>query len=134
MPYSPLARGVLSGKYNPGAPPPEGSRAARGDTRMLEAEWRPESLAIAGKLAAHVATLGLTLGQFATAWVLRNPAVASVIAGPRTAAQLDDYVQALGVSLTAEDEAVVDALVPPGHNAVHGFIDPAEPIEGRPPP
>ena len=134
VPYSPLARGVLSGKYNPGAPPPEGSRAARGDTRMLEAEWRPESLAIAGKLAAHVATLGLTLGQFATAWVLRNPAVASVIAGPRTAAQLDDYVQALGVSLTAEDEAVVDALVPPGHNAVHGFIDPAEPIEGRPPP
>ena len=131
VPYSPLAHGVLSGKYGPNTPPPEGSRAARGDTRMLEAEWRPESLEIASKLAAHVAARGLTLGQFATAWVLRNPAVTSVIAGPRTAAQLHDYAQALDVALTAEDELAVDALVPPGHNAVHGFIDPAEPIEGR---
>ena len=44
--YSPLARGVLSGKYAPDAPPPEGSRAARNDTRMMQTEFRPESLAL----------------------------------------------------------------------------------------
>ena len=55
VPYSPLARGVLTGKYDPaGAPPPE-SRAARKDKRMMQTEWRPESLSIAAKLKAHAA-------------------------------------------------------------------------------
>ena len=49
-PYSPIARGVLTGKYAPGAPPPEGSRAARKDRRMMETEFREESFAIAQKL------------------------------------------------------------------------------------
>ena len=51
--YSPVARGLLTGKYAPGAPPPEGSRAARGDRRMLETELRAESYVIAQKLGAH---------------------------------------------------------------------------------
>ncbi|KAF0124305.1 MAG: aldo/keto reductase [Xanthobacteraceae bacterium] len=50
VPYSPLARGILSGKYDPKAPPPEGTRAGRADSRMMQTEWRKESLVIAQKL------------------------------------------------------------------------------------
>ena len=53
MPYSPLARGVLTGKYAPGAEPPEDSRAGRNDKRMLQTEFREESLAIAQRIKAH---------------------------------------------------------------------------------
>jgi len=53
--YSPLARGVLSGKYAPDAPPPADSRAGRGDKRIAQTEWRPESLRIAQAVAAHAA-------------------------------------------------------------------------------
>ncbi|MGH7122934.1 MAG: aldo/keto reductase, partial [Stellaceae bacterium] len=133
VPYSPLARGVLTGKYDPtGAPPPE-SRAARQDKRMMQTEWRPESLAIAAKLKAHAQAKGTTPGQFAVAWVLNNRLVTSVIGGPRTEAQLRDYLGALEVRLTAEDEALVDSLVAPGHPSTPGYIDPAEPVEGRVP-
>ena len=133
VPYSPLARGVLTGKYDPaGAPPPE-SRAARQDKRMMQTEWRPESLAIAAKLKAHAQAKGLPLSRFAVAWVLSNRLVTSVIAGPRTEAQLGDYLRALEYQLTAEDEALVDSLVAPGHPSTPGYIDPAEPVEGRVP-
>ena len=55
VPYSPLARGVLTAKYDPDAPPPEGTRAGRQDTRMMQTEWRPESLVIARIFQAHAA-------------------------------------------------------------------------------
>ena len=133
VPYSPLARGVLTGKYDPaGSPPPE-SRAARQDKRMMQTEWRPESLTVAAKLKAHAAAKGISLSQFAVAWVLNNTMVTSVIAGPRTEAQLGDYVSALACRLTAEDEAFVDSLVAPGHPSTPGYIDPMEPVEGRVP-
>jgi aryl-alcohol dehydrogenase-like predicted oxidoreductase len=133
VPYSPLARGVLTGKYDPaGSPPPE-SRAARQDKRMMQTEWRPESLAIAAKLKAHTVAKGIPLSQFAVAWVLNNRLVTSVIAGPRTEAQLGDYLGALGYRLTADDETVVDSLVAPGHPSTPGYIDPVEPVEGRVP-
>ena len=133
VPYSPLARGVLTGKYDPAAAPPAESRAARQDKRMMQTEWRPESLAIAAKLKAHAAAKGIPLSRFAVAWVLNNRLVTSVIAGPRTEAQLADYLGALECRLTAEDEALVDSLVAPGHPSTPGYIDPAEPVEGRVP-
>jgi aryl-alcohol dehydrogenase-like predicted oxidoreductase len=133
VPYSPLARGVLTGKYDPaGSPPPE-SRAARQDKRMMQTEWRPESLAIAAKLKAHAAAKGIPLSRFAVAWVLNNRLVTSVIAGPRTEAQLGDYLGALECQLTADDETLVDSLVAPGHPSTPGYIDPVEPVEGRVP-
>src|SRR5690348_10350017 len=64
VPYSPLARGVLTGKYDPAAAPPAESRAARQDKRMMQTEWRPESLAIAAKLKRHADAKGVTLSQF----------------------------------------------------------------------
>jgi aryl-alcohol dehydrogenase-like predicted oxidoreductase len=131
VPYSPLARGVLTGKYRPDAPPPEGTRAARQDRRMLESEWRPESLRIAQEIAEHAKARGISAGQFAFAWVLRNRLVSAAIGGPRTEAQWDDYVAALSVRLDAADEALVDRLVSPGHPSTPGYNDPAYPIEGR---
>ncbi len=131
FPYSPLARGVLTGKYAPGAPPEQGSRAGRQDKRMLETEWRPESLQIAQTLAEHARARGITPGQFAVAWVLNNKLVTGTIAGPRTMEQWDEYRAALDYSFTAEDEALVDSLVPPGHPSTPGYNDPAYPLEGR---
>src|SRR4029450_10785554 len=66
VPYSPLARGVLAGQYRGNQKGGAGSRAARQDKRMLEAEWRPESLIIAEKLEAHAKSRGTTLVHWAT--------------------------------------------------------------------
>ena len=131
VPYSPIARGVLTGKYLPGQAPEEGSRAARGDKRMHQTEFRPESLEIAQKLQAHVQGKGITLAQFATAWVLAHRSVSSVIAGPRSLAQWQAYGPAVAYELTKEDEALVDSLVPAGHPSTHGFTDPAYPLPPR---
>ncbi len=129
--YSPIARGVLTGKYLPGQAPEQGTRAARGDKRMAETEFREESLVIAQQLKQHAEARGVTLAQFATAWVLAHRAISSVIAGPRTLAQWQDYAPALGYTVTAEDEALVDSLVAPGHPSTPGFTDPAYPLLPR---
>ncbi|MDR6214917.1 aldo/keto reductase [Paracidovorax wautersii] len=129
--YSPIARGVLTGKYLPGQAPEQGTRAARGDKRMAETEFREESLVIAQQLKQHAEARGVTLAQFATAWVLAHGAISSVIAGPRTLAQWQDYAPALGYTVTAEDEALVDSLVAPGHPSTPGFTDPAYPLPPR---
>jgi aryl-alcohol dehydrogenase (NADP+) len=131
VPYSPLARGVLTGKYRPDAPPDKETRAGRNDTRMMQTEWRPESLRLAQEIKQHAERKGITAGQFAVAWVLNSSFVTSVIAGPRTEAQWDDYIRALDYRFTAEDEALIDRLVTPGHPSTPGYNDPAYPIEGR---
>jgi len=131
VPYSPLARGVLSGKYAKDAPPPEGSRVARGDERIKQTEWRKESVDIAQAVAARAASKGLSTVAFAIAWVLKNRFVSAAIAGPRTEEQWDSYLPALDARLGPEDEAFVDSLVPPGHASTPGYTDPAYPIEGR---
>jgi aryl-alcohol dehydrogenase-like predicted oxidoreductase len=129
--YSPIARGVLTGKYQPGAAPDPSSRAGRADKRMVETEFRQESLVIAQTLAQHAQSRGVTLAQFATAWVLANGALSAVIAGPRTLAQWRDYLPAVDFQLSAEDEALVDTLVPSGHPSTPGYTDPAYPLTGR---
>lgn len=131
FPYSPLARGVLTGKYNTNAPPAAESRAGRADKRIMETEFRPESLRIARDLAEHAQAQGITPGQFAVAWVLNNRLVTGAIAGPRTEAQWADYVGALAYKFTPEDEALVDSKVTPGHPSTPGYNDPAYPLEGR---
>ena len=130
-PYSPIARGVLTGKYTPGQPPAAGTRAGRGDKRILDTEFRPESLAIAQTLMAHVVERGLSLVQFSCAWVLASQAVTSVIAGPRTLAQWFDYLPTVDAVITPEDEALVDSLVKPGHPSTAGYTDPAYPLNRR---
>ena len=129
--YSPVARGVLTGKYLPGQAPQEGTRAGRGDRRMTETEFREESLVIAQRLKQHAEQSGISLAQFATAWVLAHRAVSSVIAGPRTLAQWQDYFPALDYVVTPEDDGLVDELVAPGHPSTPGYTDPAYPLHVR---
>jgi len=131
VPYSPLARGVLTGKYTPGAKPAAESRAGRNDKRFMETEFREESLAIAQKVKAHAEKKGMSPGHFAFNWVLANRIVTSVIAGPRTLEQWNDYVAALGKKFDAEDEALIDSLVKSGHPSTPGYNDPAYPMNGR---
>ena len=130
-PYSPIARGVLTGKYAAGQAPVEGSRMARGDKRIAETEFGEESLQIAEQLKTHADSKGITLAQFATAWVLAHRAVSAVIAGPRTLQQWQDYLPALDYTVTAEDEALVDSLVRPGHPSTPGYNDPQYPLHPR---
>jgi aryl-alcohol dehydrogenase-like predicted oxidoreductase len=129
--YSPLARGVLTGKYLPGTPPPVDSRGARRDRRMMETEFRDESFVIARQLAEHARKTGRTPTQFAMAWTWANQIVTTVIAGPRTMEQWNDYIGAIGTPWTDEDEALVDALVRPGHPSTPGYTDPQYPVVGR---
>src|SRR5262249_22246322 len=129
--YSPLARGVLTGKYAPGAEAGKDTRAGRADRRMLQTEFRTETLEAAQKVKAYAETRGVAPNHFAVAWVLNNRLISGVLAGPRTETQWDDYVKALDVTFTKEDEAFVSDLVVTGHPAAPGYNDPAYPIEGR---
>ncbi len=131
VPYSPIARGVLTGKYLPGAELLPGSRGGRNDRRFMQTECREESMVIAQKLKVRAEELGVKLGQYATAWVLKNRIVSSVIAGPRTLEQWRDYFGALDLVLPHEDEALVDAFVAPGHPSTPGYSDPSYPFYGR---
>ena len=131
VPYSPLARGVLSGKYAPDVTPEAGSRAARQDKRILETEWRVESLRIAQQIQQYTQGRGVGIVEFSIAWVLNNAAVSSAIVGPRTEAQWDAYTGALAVEITAEDEAFIDTLVTPGHSSTPGFNDVSHFVSGR---
>jgi aryl-alcohol dehydrogenase (NADP+) len=122
---------VLSAKYQPNVAPAADTRAARKDMRMMQTEWRHESLEMAQKVKAHAERKGTTPVAFAIAWVLNNRLVTSAIAGPRTLAQWQSYLPALAYKFDADDEALIDSLVVTGHPSTPGYNDPAYPIEGR---
>lgn len=130
--YSPIARGLLTGKYAPDQAPPPDSRAAANDRRIMETEFRPETIRAAQNIVRHAAERGTDPVAFATGWVLANPIVTGAIAGPRTMTQWRSYLPALALTLDAEDERAIDGVVGPGATAAHGYIDPAYPVEGRP--
>lgn len=129
--YSPVARGVLTGKYLPGQAPDEDTRAGRNDRRIMQTEWREESLIIAQTVKAHAELYGMSPVQFATLWVLNNAMVTSAIAGPRTEEQWDDYLGIFDQKFSGEDEALINRLVAEGHSSTPGYNDPAYPLEGR---
>jgi aryl-alcohol dehydrogenase-like predicted oxidoreductase len=133
VPFSPLARGILTGKYLPGAEPPLDSRAARNDADLMRREWRDESLRIAQQIRAHAEPKGMTTGQFALNWLLGNAVVSAVLAGPRTLDQWTEYLGALDHDFDADDAALVDRLVPPGYASTYGYHDPNFPVVGRVP-
>ena len=99
----------------------------------MQTEWREESLAKAQILRSHAERAGITAGQLAIGWGLNNRLGTGGLAGPRTEAQWSEYLGALDYAFTAEDEALFDTLVPPGHPSTPGYNDPAYPIEGRVP-
>ena len=98
----------------------------------MQTEFREESLVIAQRLKAHAEAKGLTAGQFAVRWVLANPIITSVIAGPRTLEQWNEYAEALAKPWNEADETLVDSLVHAGHPSTPGYNDPAYPLTGRP--
>lgn len=128
--YSPLARGVLTGKYRGGVVP-EGSRAARKETRIMETEFRDETIAAANRAADHATATGRDPVGLAIQWVLANNAVPSVLIGPKTLAQLEAYMGAVATDYTADDEAMLSALCASGHTPVPGHSDPRYPPRGR---
>jgi aryl-alcohol dehydrogenase (NADP+) len=131
VPYSPLARGVLTGKYRPKAPPDPSTRAGRGDKRMMMTEFREESMVVAQTIKEHAEARGRTAIGFALNWVLANPIVTSVIVGPNSRAQLRTYLAATDEAFDATDEALLDSLVAPGHPSTPGYTDPLYPVTGR---
>ena len=117
IPWSPLAGGLLTGKYDRNAPPAEDTRV--GGTYLknpgIAKRWNDRANDAIDSLKDHVTKRGgSTLSQFSLAWCLHQPGITSPIIGPRTMAQLEDNLTALEVSLTADDRAAVDAIVPSG--------------------
>ena len=101
--FSPLAQGVLTGKYLPGQKPPEGTRGADDKSNMFMG-WvlKDENLQRVQDLKKYVEELGYKLPQFALAWCLRQPAVSSVIMGATSIQQVEANVDASGVVLAPE--------------------------------
>jgi aryl-alcohol dehydrogenase-like predicted oxidoreductase len=123
---------VLTGKYDPDKAPAKGTRAGRRDKRMMETEFRRESILAAREIAAHAEANGTDPIAFAVQWVLNNQIVDSVLAGPRTLAHWKGYLKAMDYVFTADDEALIDNLVPAGHPSTPGYTDPRYPLTGRP--
>jgi aryl-alcohol dehydrogenase-like predicted oxidoreductase len=116
--WSPLAQGVLTGKYRPGEPVPEGTRATdeAGGKDFVGRFLTDEVLTAVQRLAPVADAAGLTMAQLAVAWVLANPGVASAIVGASRPGQLTENVSALDASLDAQvlaaiDEALGDVVV-----------------------
>ena len=123
--WSPLAQGVLTGKYLPGEPPPEGSRATDelGGKSMISRWMRDEVLQKVQALKPIADEAGLTMAQLGVAWVLQNPNVASAIVGATRPGQLDDNVKAAGVKLDAGVMQAIDDVL--GDTVEH---DPAKTV------
>ncbi|OII22245.1 aldo/keto reductase family protein [Curtobacterium sp. MCBA15_013] len=111
--WSPIAQGVLTGKYQPGQPLPEGSRATdeKGGADMIKRFMRDEVLEAVQRLQPVADQAGLTLAQLAIAWTLQNENVASAIVGASRPEQVTDNVQAAGVRLDADALAAIDAAL-----------------------
>jgi voltage-dependent potassium channel beta subunit len=111
--WSPLAQGVLTGKYRPGERPP-GTRAAHPfQARFMEAFLTDEVLERVEQLRPIAADLGLTMAQLALAWCLSREGIASVIIGATRPEQVAENAKASGVRLPPEALAAIDRLFPP---------------------
>jgi len=118
--FSPLANGILSGKYRKGQKPPEGSRYEKvgPDHRRLT----PEALDTVEKLRPVAEAKGITLPELAHAWLLQRPGLTAPVIGPRTVEHLRAAVRACEVTLSEEELAQIDEIVPSG-SAVSDFYD-----------
>ena len=115
--WSPMAQGVLSGKYLPGQQPPEGSRAAHAEVGgAIKSFMKDETLTAVQKLKPIADEVGLSMAQLAIAWVLQNKNVAAALVGASRPEQVGENVKAAGVTLEADvlakiDEALGDVVV-----------------------
>ena len=111
--FSPLAQGVLTGKYKPGQEPPAGSRAADPGQNMFLGGGKldPEQLAKVQRLAPIAESAGLSMAQLALAWCLRQKNVSSVIIGASRPEQVEDNAAASGHDLTPDTLTAIDAAL-----------------------
>ncbi len=115
IPWSPLAGGMLTGKYRRDEPPPEDSRwATYNSNPMQRRRWNERIFDALEGLEPLAKARGITMSQLALAWVMQQPGITSPIIGPRTMEQLEDNLKAFDVTVTAEDREIIDGLVPPG--------------------
>jgi aryl-alcohol dehydrogenase-like predicted oxidoreductase len=108
--FSPVAQGVLSGKYRPGEPLPQGSRATddKGGASMIDRWMRDEVLTRVQELRPVAGDLGLTMAQLAVAWVLQNPNVSAALVGASRPEQVAENAKAAGVRIPADAMARID--------------------------
>ncbi|MFI1098626.1 aldo/keto reductase family protein [Streptomyces sp. NPDC020917] len=113
--FSPIAQGVLTGKYRPGQEPPAGSRATddKGGASMIGRYMRDELLERVQLLEPLAADTGLTMAQLAVAWVLQNPNVSAAIVGASRPEQVAENAKAAGVRLDAEVMAGIEEALAP---------------------
>jgi aryl-alcohol dehydrogenase-like predicted oxidoreductase len=112
--WSPLAQGVLTGKYAPGSAPPPDSRAKSDSMGQMMTDWlRPDILQAVQELKPLAAQAGCTLSQFSLAWVLREPNVASAIVGASRPAQLEENAAASGLTIDPALFHQAEAIVAP---------------------
>jgi aryl-alcohol dehydrogenase-like predicted oxidoreductase len=109
--WSPLAQGVLTGKYRRGEPPPADARAAGSMGRFMGRLLRPKALDAVERLRPIADGAGLTMSQLALAWVLRSPHVTSAIVGASRPEQVVENARAAGVALPDDVVAAVDAAL-----------------------
>ncbi|CAM3340367.1 aldo/keto reductase family protein [Hydrogenibacillus schlegelii] len=110
--FSPLAQGVLTGKYKPGVPAPAGSRGADPEAgAFVQRYLTDDQLKKAEQLAALARELDLTPAQLALAWVLRQPNVASAIVGATRPEQIEENAKASGVVLSADVLERIEAIL-----------------------
>ncbi|MBV9039524.1 MAG: aldo/keto reductase family protein [Acidimicrobiia bacterium] len=112
--WSPLAQGILTGKYAPDSPPPDDSRAASESMGQMMGRWRDDDvLEAVQKLKPIAEEAGLTMAQLALAWVLRKPVVSSAIIGATRPEQVEDNASASGVKLSDDVLAAIDEALAP---------------------
>ncbi len=110
--WSPMAQGVLTGKYLPGKPVPSGSRAADPSTSSIIQKYMgEETLTKVQGLKPVAEQLGITMGQLAIAWVLQNKNVASAIVGASRPEQISDNVKAVGIEIPHELMKQIDEVL-----------------------
>lgn len=115
IPWSPLGGGLLTGKYRRGEPLPEDSRFAQpGRNAAQQRRMNDQIWDVIEGLEALATEKGCTLSQLALAWSIEQPGITSPIIGPRTMEQLEDNLAALEVTISDEDRARIDAIIPPG--------------------
>ena len=112
IPYNPLAGGLLTGKHERAAPPPEGTRFTLGSAakNYTERYWREHEFDTVDALRGLAADAGIPLTRMAIAWVLANPVVTAPIIGASKVAQLDDSLASVEVSLDADLKARLDEM------------------------
>ncbi|MDP2953621.1 MAG: aldo/keto reductase [Chloroflexota bacterium] len=111
IPYAPLAKGILTGKYRPGEPLPEGTRLARGEARFRSRNVTEANFALVSKLERFAAEHGHSMGELAFAWLLANPLVGSVIAGASKPEQVVANSKAADWHLTPQEMTAINGLL-----------------------